>query len=276
MLAERIILALALVLPIAAARADGPLAQTAPQTPAALSASAPAARRLRTEVLATYPHDTGAFTQGLLLHEGFLYESAGNYGSSTLRKVEVESGKVARRLELPPQLFGEGLALVGKELVQLTWREGAALVYDLSSFEKIRQLSYTGEGWGLCFDGQWLIMSDGSDHLFVRDPKTLATWRRVPVTLDGRPLGQLNELECVGDSVYANVWNTDSIVEIDKQSGAVRSLIDAAGLLSPAERASLHPHAVLNGIARDAATDTFLVTGKFWPKLFRVKFAAEH
>jgi glutaminyl-peptide cyclotransferase len=248
------------------------LLSSTPQTVAA----APALRRLRPEIIATYPHDPTAFTQGLLLHGGFLYESTGNYGQSTLRRVEPESGKVAAQVALPANLFGEGLALAGDKLIQLTWREGVALVYDLSRFEKVGQVSYTGEGWGLCFDGQWLVMSDGSDRLTFRDPATLAVWRRLPVRMEGRPVMRLNELECVGDSVYANVWGDTYIVEVDKGSGNVRSRIEASGLLSPEERAHVGPEAVLNGIAYDAASDTFLLTGKDWPKLFRVKLVAEH
>ena len=263
------LLAVAVLCGSRAARGEEPASAPTP------AAQAAAFRRLAVEVVATYPHDPAAFTQGLLLHDGTLYESTGNYGDSSLRKVEVETGKVLARTNLPPELFGEGLALVGGELVQLTWREGLALVYDLAGFEKKRRVPYDGEGWGLCFDGQWLIMSDGSDQLYLRDPKTFAIWRRVPVTLAGSPLRQLNELECDGDRVWANVWNSDSIVEIDKQSGAVRSLADAARLLGAEERAVLHPHAVLNGIARDDESDTFLVTGKYWPKLFRVRFTPQ-
>ena len=250
---------------------DAPVAGSPGPTP-----SAPALRRLRPEVIATYPHDPTAFTQGLLLHGGLLFESTGNYGHSTLRKVEVESGKVLSRVELPANLFGEGLALAGDKLIQLTWREEVALVYDLSRFEKVGQVAYMGEGWGLCFDGQWLVMSDGSDQLFFRDPGTLAIWRRLPVRMEGRPVMRLNELECVGDSIYANVWGSTYIVEVDKATGTVRSRIDAAQLLTPEERQRVGPDGVLNGIAYDAETETFLITGKNWPKLFRVRFAAEH
>lgn len=270
-------LAAAVAHPLASdvARCEGVAVAGSP-APIATVGAPPALRRLRPEIIATYSHDPTAFTQGLLLHGGFLFESTGNYGRSTLRKVEVESGKVLSRVELPANLFGEGLALAGDKLVQLTWREGVALVYDLSRFEKVGQINYTGEGWGLCFDGQWLVMSDGSDQLFFRDPATLAIWRRLPVRMEGRPVMRLNELECVGESIYANVWGDTYIVEVDKGTGAVRSRVDASQLLTPEERQSVGPDGVLNGIAYDGENGTFLITGKNWPKIFRVRFAAEH
>jgi glutaminyl-peptide cyclotransferase len=227
---------------------------------------------LRTEVLQSYPHDPEAFTQGLLLHDGALYESTGLYGHSSLRQVELATGAVGRRVDLPPNLFGEGLALAGGTLVQLTWREGVAPTYALESFARNGQFTYGGEGWGLCFDGTQFIQSDGSHRLTFRDPTTFAVTRQLAVTMQGQPVTALNELECVGDSVYANIWLTDRIVEIAKLNGIVRATIDASGLLSPTERAGLAREAILNGIAYDAADHTFLVTGKLWPKLFRVRF----
>jgi glutaminyl-peptide cyclotransferase len=227
---------------------------------------------LRTEVLQSYPHDPDAFTQGLLLHDGALYESTGLYGHSSLRQVELATGNVVRRVDLPPALFGEGLALAGGTLVQLTWREGVAPTYALESFARNGQFTYGGEGWGLCFDGTQFIQSDGSHRLTFRDPTTFAITRQLAVTMQGQPVTALNELECVGDSVYANIWLTDRIVEIAKLNGIVRATIDASGLLSAAERAALTHEAILNGIAYDAADRTFLLTGKLWPKLFRVRF----
>lgn len=237
---------------------------------AAQTASAPTA--LRAEVLQSYPHDPEAFTQGLLLHDGTLYESTGLYGRSSLRQVELATGKVLRRVDLPPDLFGEGLALAGGKLVQLTWREGVAPTYILATFAKDGQFTYGGEGWGLCFDGTQFIQSDGSHRLTFRDPTTFAVTRQLAVTMQGQPVTALNELECVGDSVYANIWLTDRIVEIAKLNGIVRATIDASGLLTPAERSALAPEAILNGIAYDAADNTFLLTGKLWPKLLRVRF----
>jgi glutaminyl-peptide cyclotransferase len=227
---------------------------------------------LRADVLESYPHDPEAFTQGLLLHDGALYESTGLYGRSSLRQVELNTGKVLRRVDLPPDLFGEGLALAGGKLVQLTWREGVAPTYDLATFARNGQFTYGGEGWGLCFDGTQFIQTDGSHRLTFRDPATFAVTRQLAVTQQGQPVTELNELECLGDRVYANIWLTDRIVEISPLNGAVRATIDASGLLTPGERAALNRDAILNGIAYDPASQTFLLTGKLWPKLFRVRF----
>ena len=237
-----------------------------------LVACAAAPTELSVEVLERLPHDSGAFTQGLLLEEGLLYESTGLYGRSSLREVDPETGEVLRIRRLDPQLFGEGLALVEDRLIQLTWRAGSALIYDLETFEPLGSLDYEGEGWGLCFDGASLWMSDGSATLFRRDPQTFEVLGRVAVTLDGEPVTRLNELECVGDHVYANVWQTDEIVRVVKESGRVDAVIDASDLLPPQMRAVLSPDAVLNGIAYDSRNDRFLITGKLWPSLFVVRF----
>lgn len=231
-------------------------------------------QRLRPEVIESYPHDTQAFTEGLLLHDGVLYESTGLHGESSLRRVDLATGAVLARIDLPPTVFGEGLALVGDRLIVLTWRERRAFVYGLG-LDSVGELSYPTEGWGLCFDGQRLLMTDGTDRLYYRDRHTLALRSSVPITLRGRRLPRVNELECVGEHVWANVWPTDMIVEIHKRSGIVRSVVDASGLLTEEERAGLGFGGVLNGIAYDPETDTFLVTGKFWPKMFRVRFVAD-
>jgi glutaminyl-peptide cyclotransferase len=230
--------------------------------------------RLRVEVIESYPHDSGAFTQGLVLDDGNLYESTGLFGESSLRRVDLETGAVLDVVDPAPELFGEGLALVGDRLIQLTWLNRKALVYDLA-LDAEGELDYPTEGWGVCYDGRRLLMTDGTDRLYYRDPATFALRDTVRVKLGGRRLRRLNELECAGNELYANVWLTDTIVEIDKRSGRVRAVIDAAGLLGAEERAGLGPEAVLNGIAYDAETDTFLVTGKLWPKLFRVRFVPE-
>jgi glutamine cyclotransferase len=240
------------------------------QARAAIGQSA-APASLRTDVLASYPHDPEAFTQGLLLHDGTLYESTGLNGRSSLRQVELTTGRVMRRVDLPANLFGEGLALVGERLFQLTWRDGLALTYDLASLAENGRFTYSGEGWGLCFDGSQLIQSDGSQRLIFRDPATFAITRQIAVTQQGQPVMELNELECVGDKVYANIWMTNRIVEISKLNGAVTAVIDAGDLLSPTERRALPSEAILNGIAYDPSDGTFLLTGKLWPKLFRVR-----
>jgi len=227
---------------------------------------------LRVEVLASYPHDPRAFTQGLVLHEGALYESTGLVGRSSLRQVELGSGRVLRQTELPPPLFGEGLAWARGELVQLTWQNQRALRWDPASFAARGEWRYDGEGWGLCFDGTHLVQSDGSQRLFFRDATTFAVVRTLAVTENGQPLSRLNELECVGDTIYANVWMTDRLVAIAALNGMVRASVDASGLLAPDERRAIGGEAILNGIAHDPADNTFLLTGKLWPKLFRVRF----
>lgn len=242
-------------------------AQPSPSPSAAPVRQGP--ERLKIKVVSTRPHDHSAYTQGLLLHEGSLYESAGQYGVSSLRQVDPATGEVRRRVNLPGRYFAEGLARVGDRLIQLTWQEGVAFVYRLSDFEKIGELPYTGEGWGLCHDGTRLIQSDGSDRLFFRDPETFAPMGEIAVRMNGAPLGQLNELECVDGAVYANVYMTEDIVRIDPATGEVTAVIDASGLLGPSDYQA--GAEVLNGIAYDPAKKTFLITGKNWPTLFEVE-----
>ncbi|MDJ0763516.1 MAG: glutaminyl-peptide cyclotransferase [Myxococcota bacterium] len=220
------------------------------------------------EVLASFTHDEDAYTQGLLLYDGFLYESTGINGKSTLRRVVPTTGEVVKKIDLDETYFAEGLARVENELYQLTWKSGVAIIYDIETFEEKRQYTYDGEGWGLCYDGTQLVMSDGSSQLDFRDPVTFDILSSVQVTLDGEPQTNLNELECVGDVVLANVWPRDIIVRIDKATGNINGVIDASGLLSYGQRL---PEGVLNGIAYRPEKDTYYLTGKNWPKLFEVK-----
>lgn len=220
------------------------------------------------EVVRTYPHDPAAWTQGLLARGERIFESTGLRGQSTLREVELQTGRVRRSVDLPPDLFGEGLALADDELIQLTWTSGVARVYDRETFELLREHRYTTEGWGLCHDGTRLVMSDGTSNLYFRDPGTFELQGQIQVRQAGEPLDDLNELECVDGKVYANVWQTDWIVEIDPGTGEVTAAIDASGLLAEDERPGAD---VLNGIAYRSLTDTFLLTGKRWPRLFEVK-----
>jgi glutaminyl-peptide cyclotransferase len=222
-------------------------------------------------VLKVYPHDARAFTQGLVYFDGQLYESTGLLGRSSIRRVVPDSGIVEAEVSLDPPIFGEGLARVGDELVQLTWKNGVALVWKLSNLERLREHTYEGEGWGLCLDGKRLVMSDGSDRLVFRDPSTFAEQGSVRVVRAGQPVRQLNELECVDGLVYANIWGSDYIARIDPTSGEVTGWIDASGLLDAGERAGTD---VLNGIAYVPERGTFLITGKLWPNLFEVKFVA--
>jgi glutaminyl-peptide cyclotransferase len=230
----------------------------------------PQAGVLIPKIISTRPHDTGAFTQGLLLYEGRLFESTGLNGQSSLREVDPQTGEVLRKVDLPPEYFAEGLALVGDRLIQLTWQNGVAFVYQLETFEQVRTFSYDTEGWGLCYDGADLYMSDGSSLLYVRDPQTFEVKETVQVLYEGQPVTQLNELECVEDSVFANIWLTDMIVQIDKETGRIQNIINAEGLLTPEEQAQLGSGATLNGIAFDESTGHFLITGKLFPKLWEV------
>jgi len=221
--------------------------------------------RLRVRVVRSTAHDPEAFTQGLLWRDGQLFESTGRYGLSTLRQVDPTTGRVVRQVPLDSRYFGEGLALVGRRLIQLTWQRGVALVWDLGTFQQIESFTYAGEGWGLCHDGRRLVMSDGSDQLTFRDPESFAETGRIAVTSAGRPVQMLNELECVDGMVYANVWQTEEIVRIDPDSGIVTGVIDASGLLDgPLPE-------VLNGIAYLPDTERFLITGKLWPRMFEVE-----
>jgi glutaminyl-peptide cyclotransferase len=224
---------------------------------------------LRPEVLAEVPHDPSAFTQGLELHEGTLYEGTGLEGESELRVLDPATGEVLRAESLPGQLFGEGITVAGDRIWQLTWQDGVVLEWDRATLTLRQQLPLDGEGWGLCHDGTRLVRSDGTDRLRFHDPVTFAESGSVPVTIDGEPVTQLNELECVDGQVWANVWPSDALVRIDPASGRVTAAVDATGLLDPEERANAD--AVLNGIAA-LGDDEYLLSGKLWPTSFRVRF----
>ncbi len=236
----------------------------------ATAAPAASVERLRPQVLASYPHDPEAFTQGLLWHEGRLLESTGLNGRSSLRRVDLKSGATEQQVPVPTQFFAEGLALVDETLYQLTWQSHAGFRYRLSDLGQEGGFTYEGEGWGLCYDGERLVRSDGTADLIFHRPEDFAEQGRVTVTLDGAPQDQLNELECVDGAVYANVWQTDRILRIDPASGRVSAEIDASGLLSDDERSRAD---VLNGIAYNPEDNVFYITGKLWPKLFEVRFA---
>jgi glutamine cyclotransferase len=226
-------------------------------------------------VLAVYPHNPTDFTQGLVWSNGELFQSAGRYGESRLQQLNLEDGTVIQSIPVPDEFFAEGLALVDDRLIQLTWKENTAFIYDAETFEPLGTYSYEGEGWGLCYDGDVLWMSDGSPNLFMRDAETFELLETIPVTYFGSPVVNINELECVGDDVYANIWQTDYIVEIASDSGVVTGLIDATDLLTDEERAALAPGGVLNGIAYQPESGTFLITGKLWPSIFEVTFTLE-
>ena len=220
-------------------------------------------------VISSHSHDGGAFTQGLEMHDGSLYESTGLYGHSSLREVDPASGEVLRQTQLEESLFGEGITVVGDTIVMLTWREEVALVFDIETFEVVGNHTYSGEGWGLCNDGTSLVMSDGTSELTFRDPEDFTVQSTLLVTLDGQQANLLNELECVGGMIYANVWRSDLILAINSTSGAVEFTVDASQLAASESGPS---KGVLNGIAYFAEHDAFLVTGKNWTSMHLVSF----
>jgi glutamine cyclotransferase len=220
-------------------------------------------------IVHTYPHDPQAYTQGLLYEDGYLYESTGLNGRSSLRMVDLETGRVLQRTTVQANYFAEGLAPWGSTLIQLTWQSHIAFVYDRFSFRLLHTFNYEGEGWGLTEDGKNLILSDGTANLRFFDPATFREVRHIVVKDHGTQITQLNELEYVHGEIYANVWHTDRIARISPASGKVLGWIDLTGLLAPGQVTD--PEAVLNGIAYDATNDRLFVTGKLWPKLFEIK-----
>jgi glutaminyl-peptide cyclotransferase len=221
------------------------------------------------EIRNTYPHDRQAFTQGLFFSDGHLYESTGLVGLSSLRKVRLEDGAVVQRADLPPDVFGEGSALLGDEIVTVTWKNGIGYRFDAKTFRRKGQFSYRGEGWGLTEDDRRLILSDGTSTLRFLDPVSMKETGRVTVTANGEPLGNLNELEWVKGEVFANIWFSPLIARIDPATGVVKGWIDLSGLSDAS--AGRGPDNVLNGIAYDEAGDRLFVTGKNWPQLFEIK-----
>lgn len=220
-------------------------------------------------VLQSYPHDRGAFTQGLVLADGVLYESTGLNGASSIRRVDLATGRVLQSRALPYQYFGEGATVFGKKIIQLTWRSREGFVYDRDSLALLGTFTYPFEGWGLTTDGTQLIASDGSATLRFLDPESFAELRRIEVADRNGPVPRLNELEYVGGRIFANVWQTERIAIIDPGSGGVTGWLDLRGLLSAQDR--LRPVDVLNGIAYDPGSDRLYVTGKLWPRLFAIE-----
>ena len=249
------------------------LAALAAGAAAPLASAAPAAVPVHGfKVVHSYPHDPDAFTQGLFFHDGHLFEGTGLRGRSSIRKVEIQTGRVLQAVELPPEVFGEGITQWGDRIIGITWQEGTAFVLDLKSFKLWRKFNYPGEGWGITHNERELIMSDGTAELRFLDPLTFKELRRVRVTAGGRPVDQLNELEWVNGQVFANIWQTDRIARIDPRTGNVVGWIDLTGLLPPNQRTGQDD--VLNGIAYDAAKKRLFVTGKLWPRLFEIELTA--
>jgi glutaminyl-peptide cyclotransferase len=222
------------------------------------------------QIVHTYPHDSDAFTQGLVYVDGHLYESTGRNGKSSIRMVDLTTGRVLQHHDLPAKYFGEGLTNWGSDLVQLTWTTGVGLVYDRFSLSTKRTFQYKGEGWGLTHNDKQLILSDGTATLRFLNPRSFSETKRISVTDEkGHPVSNINELEYIHGEVYANVWHTDKIARISPRTGKVLGWIDLSRLMDKAQLAD--PEAVLNGIAYDAKENRIFVTGKLWPKLFEIK-----
>jgi glutamine cyclotransferase len=231
----------------------------------------PATRRLVPRVVRQWPHDTTAYTQGLLVHAGRLLESTGVRGRSSVREVELETGAVLKRADLPKDEFGEGIAVLGDRIYQVTWKSGRGFVYDAATFAPIDSFTYEGEGWGLAADGTWLYLSDGTSKIRVIDPDGFRVVRTIQALEAERPVHMLNELEWVQGELWANVYETGLVARIDPRTGRVVGYIDLRRLLPPEEAKRLDARGgVTNGIAYDSTTGRVLVTGKYWPALFEL------
>jgi glutamine cyclotransferase len=224
------------------------------------------------EIVATHPHDAAAFTQGLFIHDGQLFESTGQVGQSSLRRVDLETGAVLQQVDINPPVFGEGSTRIGDEIFMLSWVNEAGFVFDANTFELLDQFAYPGEGWGLTTDGTRLILSDGSSQLRFLDPATREQTGTIEVTLNGRLVRRINELEWIDGEIWANIWQTGMIIRIDPQSGIVTGLIDLTALI-PAGLADPRD-AVANGIAVNHETGQIYVTGKLWPVLYEIRLPA--
>lgn len=224
-------------------------------------------KKLDYQILASYDHDPQAFTQGLEIYDRQLFEGTGLYGRSSLRKVEIKSGKVLKQINLEQKYFGEGITILNDRIFQLTWKENTAFVYDLN-FNLIKTFTYQGEGWGLANDGQNLIMSSGSQYIYFRDPESFEIVKKIRVKNGDQEIKNINELEYHNGFIYANIWQTDYIVKISAENGTAEAYLDLKGILKTDYQGEID---VLNGIAYDSTNNSFLVTGKLWPKIYRIK-----
>ncbi|HEU4796434.1 MAG TPA: glutaminyl-peptide cyclotransferase [Pyrinomonadaceae bacterium] len=237
--------------------------------PANLPANSELVLQYDYQVVGVWPHDTSAFTQGLIFSDGKLYESTGQEGRSSLRRVDLQTGTVAKKVDVPVPYFAEGITMLNGKIYQLTWQHQLGFIYDAQKLERIGEFRYDGEGWGITTDGRSLIISDGSNRLRFLDPDSFRVTKTIAV-LDGKkPVNELNELEFVNGEIYANIWHDQRVATIDPQNGRVTGWINLRGLLQPGDVQD--PEAVLNGIAYDQASDRLFVTGKLWPRLFEIK-----
>jgi glutamine cyclotransferase len=247
--------------------------EAAPPNPNPPQITTPSAPVYSYEVVNTWHHDPDAFTEGLQYYQGELYESTGLNGKSTLRRVELKTGKVLQKIDIENQYFGEGITILNGKIYQLTYQTHIGFIYDLKTFKKIGSWQYEGEGWALTNDGKELIMSNGTEKIMFLDPNSLTISRTIEVTDEGMPVEYLNELEYIKGEIYANIWMRDMVARIDPGTGKVNSWINLSGLLTPEERRAEKGHErpdVLNGIAYDEKADRIFVTGKLWPKLFEI------
>jgi glutaminyl-peptide cyclotransferase len=224
------------------------------------------------KVVRVFPHDPEAFTQGLVFHKGVLYESTGLLGKSTLREVDLETGRPVKMVRLPDHFFGEGITWWKEKIIQLTWRSRTGLVYDRITLRQIDTFKYGSEGWGITQDGKQFIMSDGTSFLYFLDPRSFKEIKRVQVRDQKGPIALLNELEFIKGEIFANVYLTDRIARISPETGQITGWIDLQGVLPAKDRTGKED--LLNGIAYDARRDRLLVTGKFWPKLFEIRLVS--
>src|SRR5947209_3689981 len=263
---------LGFLLLIASLASPGGATQTATNMNAATANANTAAGQAPTytyEVVNTFPHDPADYTQGLIFHDGALIESTGLEGRSTLRRVELQTGRVLQKADVPRFYFAEGMTLFGGKIYQLTWKAEKGFIYDPQTFQKTGEFTYTGEGWGLTHDADSLILSDGTNQIRFIDTDNYKVKRTISVLDEGRPLEEINELEYVHGEIFANVWHDDRIARIDPQTGRINGWVDMTGLLKPGE--ATDEEAVLNGIAYDEQGDRLFVTGKLWPKLFEIR-----
>ena len=248
----------------------GPTATAPAAAPTDTPAAAPTPAFYTYEVVNILPHDPAAFTQGLIYTDGVFYEGTGRNGTSSLRKVDPQTGQVLQQVDLAPEYFGEGITLFGDRIFQLTWQNNVGFVYDRATFSETQRFAYPTEGWGITHDGAQLIVSDGTPTIYFWDPATLQETGRITVTYLGQPVPRLNELEYVNGEILANVWQSDQIARIDPATGIIDGVIDLTGLLANGP-APAQPVDVLNGIAYDAEQDRLFVTGKLWPAIFEIR-----
>jgi glutamine cyclotransferase len=255
---------------VVACGSSSPAPEAAAPATAQVATAKPVVEQFGYEIVRSYPHDPMSFTQGLTIVDGHLYEGTGLYGQSSLRRVDLQTGAALQQTALEGRFFGEGIAVVGDRIVQLTYQTGVGFVYDRKTFAKLKEFKYKGEGWGLTYDGQRLIMSDSTDTLRFWHPETFEEVGRLRVRDGDRAIDRVNEMEYVDGAIYANIWQEDRIARIDPKTGVVTAWIDMSNLLTATERS--RGVDVLNGIAHDPKTGNFLITGKLWPWVFEVRF----